>query len=339
MVSFQQRLVKALEKRSIPVTYDPHDRAVTSILVVGGTRQVADLWRAQRKGVRIVQRLDGMNWLHRVRQWKGRNLRHFIRAEYSNWLLVWIRNHLADRVVYQSEFARQWWHQVYGQTGAVDRVIHNGVDLDQFSPQGDGSPPEDVWRLLMVEGSLMGGYETGLETAIELAMKLSTRINQDNTVQQKPVELYIAGRVSAETKSEWESRVVQNKPGFTLKWAGLVPGEGIPELDRSAHLLFSADLNAACPNSVIEAMACGLPVLAFDTGALTELVGSEAGKIVSYGGDPWKLDPPDIDSLAEAGLELLKNNDHHRRAARERALGRFDIEKVADAYLKVLNDG
>ncbi len=67
-----------------------------------------------------------------------------------------------------------------------------------------------------------------------------------------------------------------------------------PEIDRSAHMLFSADLNAACPNSVIEAMACGLPVAGFDTGALNELIVGDAGRLVPYGGDPWRLEKPDI---------------------------------------------
>ncbi len=98
-----------------------------------------------------------------------------------------------------------------------------------------------------------------------------------------------------------------------------MPREQIPQIDRSAHLLFSADINAACPNSVIEAMACGLPVVGFDTGALNELVLGDSGRIVAYGGDVWKLDHPDIDALAKAAVEILNDQLRFRSAARAQA--------------------
>jgi glycosyltransferase involved in cell wall biosynthesis len=101
----------------------------------------------------------------------------------------------------------------------------------------------------------------------------------------------------------------KDHPSVQLQFTGQVPAERVHELDRSAHLLYAADINAACPNSVIEAMACGLPVVAYDTGALPELVSDGAGSLATYGGDPWKLDPPDIDALAEG--HICHRNDLH----------------------------
>ena len=44
----------------------------------------------------------------------------------------------------------------------------------------------------------------------------------------------------------------------------------------------------------MEALACGMPVVSFDTGALPELVTQDAGRVVAYGADAWRLEPPDI---------------------------------------------
>ncbi len=115
-----------------------------------------------------------------------------------------------------------------------------------------------------------------------------------------------------------------------------MPHEQIPALDRSAHLLYSADLNAACPNSVIEALACGLPVAAFATGALPELVTGDSGRLVPYGGDPWKLDKPDIPALAQAAAEILQDQARFRMAARQRAEEAFGLDTMVDRYLDVL---
>jgi glycosyltransferase involved in cell wall biosynthesis len=121
-----------------------------------------------------------------------------------------------------------------------------------------------------------------------------------------------------------------------VEFTGIVPRERIPELDRSAHLLFSAEINAPCPNSVIEALACGLPVAAFQTGALPELVTGEAGRLVPYGGDPWKLDPPNLGALASAAAEILAGPERFRRAARLRAEEAFGLDRMLERYLDVL---
>ncbi|HEY6074412.1 MAG TPA: hypothetical protein VIV15_13740, partial [Anaerolineales bacterium] len=89
-------------------------------------------------------------------------------------------------------------------------------------------------------------------------------------------------------------------------------------------------------NSVIEALACGLPVAGFAHGSLPELVAGDAGRLVPYGGDPWKLETPDIPALALAAAEILKDNDRFRRAARARAESLLGLDAMVDAYLKVL---
>jgi glycosyltransferase involved in cell wall biosynthesis len=340
MVSFEHKLAAGLKKRGVEACYDLADHPYEAVLVIGGTRQLAALWRARRRGIPVVQRLDGMNWMHRLRQHDGgrrTGLRHALRAEYGNLVLALIRSRLAHRIVYQSEFSRGWWERLHGKTQAPNIVIYNGVDLDQYTPAGPHHRPVDRFRLLLVEGSLMGGYETGLEVAVQVAENIAQRLktpknHSHSRVRAREVELMVVGRVASEIQQRW-----QKKSPLPVLWAGLQPSASIPEIDRSAHLLYSADVNAACPNSVIEALACGLPVAAFDTGALTELVVGDAGRIAAYGGDPWQLDPPDVPTLVEAALEILEDQERFRAAARRRAEAAFGLDLMVDGYLQILS--
>jgi glycosyltransferase involved in cell wall biosynthesis len=203
-------------------------------------------------------------------------------------------------------------------------VVYNGVDLGRYTPNGAGDLPQDHIRILLVEGAIAGGYEWGLETAVGLAERYYIAHSQD-------IELMIVGRISENLKQRWKK-----KAALTMTFTGPVAAEHIPEYDRSAHCLYAADINASCPNSVIEALACGLPVVAFDTGALPELVKGQAGRIVPFGGDPWKLDPPDIDALAEAAHEVLSQQSTFRSAARRRAEEAFGLDRMVDGYLDAL---
>jgi len=338
MVSFQGKFMAGMNKRGISVTQDISETNCQAILVIGGTRNLIGLWKARKRDIPIIQRLDGMNWFHRVRLSNGKlrtGWRHYIRAEYGNWILSTIRTRIATTIVYQSKFTKDWWDRKYGALSKPNWTIYNGVDLDQFSPSKQLETPKDRYRIIMVEGSLLGGYEQGLEAAFEMIQHLSHLMVED----KKKIELMIIGKVSEATRYFYEQWLRQKGLDYSLNWVGVVPHEKIPEFDRSAHFLYSSDLNAACPNSVIEALACGLPVVSFDTGALPEIVTKNAGVITPYGGDPWKLEKPDTHTLAKSAMEILIQQPKYREGARRRAEESFGLETMIDAYVNVLLDG
>jgi glycosyltransferase involved in cell wall biosynthesis len=319
--SFASRLTAALQANGYCVTDNPLAAGVRALLIMGGTRRLDLVWRARRRGVRIVQRLNGMNWVHRK---LPTGLRHYIKAESSNWILSTTRRWFAQRIIYQSRFTQDWWQTVFGPVHAQSHVIYNGVDLNAFSPQGPGEPPSDRLRILMVEAHLGGGMEPGLENAIRLLEQL----NQSSAARW---ELQVAGDVPDEVRSRWTARTIAG-----LQFGGIVSRDQVPALDRSAHLLFSADLNAACPNAVVEALACGLPVIAFATGALPEMVTGGAGRVVPYGSNFWNLEPPVIAPLAAAAQEVTADLSAFRLAARARAEQAYNIDHIVADYLAVL---
>ncbi len=326
MASFRRKFEAGLAKRAIAVTHDVREET-DAILVIAGTKNLLPLWQ-QRRSTRIVQRLDGINWIHRQR---NTGLRHYLRAEYGNFILSLIRSRIVSHIVYQSEFSHRWWEDWYGKTKASYSVVHNGVDLDEYKPVAVNSSAAAArggrCRLLIVEGSLGGGYGMGLDNAVKLAETLAGK-------HGFPMELMVVGKISEEHKAQVEARA-----HVPMIWAGVLAPKDVIAAMQSAHLLFSADLHPACPNSVIEAMACGLPIAAFDTGAVKELVSEKAGKVVPYGSDSWKVEPPDILGLTEGAADILRNEDVFRSGARAEAEAHLGLDAMVDGYLKALLEG
>lgn len=317
--SFQRRLIAGLEQRSIYARFWPDCRSSQVVLIIGGTRRIPAVVKAKRSGAFVIQRLNGLNWIHRK---QPTGLRHYLKAEWANLNLRLIRHRLADAVVYQSQFVEGWWNRVAGQAGVPARVIYNGVPLDCFKP-GEAEPPSDRVRILLVEGNLAGGYEIGLEWAAELAARLRVELDRE-------VELRVAGTVSAALRDRFEASQVG--------WLGVLSEDEIIEQHHRAHFLFASDLNAACPNSVLEAMACGTPVLAFETGALPELVDGQSGVLVDYRSDPWQVDRPDLEGLVEGAVKLLDGRSRFSHGARIRAQRNFGLDEMVDNYLAAFGE-
>jgi len=319
--SFLSKLKIGLKSRGIEVHHNIRQPGTKALLVIGGTRRVGDLIFAKTRGIRIIQRLDGINWLHKkVRT----GAKHYLRSEWMNLILSVIRLRFADGIVYQSAFTQGWWNKKFGAALVPGTVIHNGVDLDLFSPGPITEKDKSRIKLLVIEGSFEGGHARDLQNAVALANGIAEG-------SEKPVDLFIAGKVpQAYIKDLAIDRRV------TAHWLGLIPHADIPDLNRSAHLIFPAEINAACPNSLIEALACGLPAVGYATGSIPELIGSDGGIVVPYGADHWNLLPPVSAPLTEAALKILANQEGFSASARKRAEKRFSLDLMVEKYHTVL---
>ena len=319
--SFQIRLEQGLKRLG-------HDVIVLS----GNTNEVPDfiitlgaplkrlpllIWWKMR-GARIVQRLAGFYWRHRV---DSVSMRASLVCMLRNRAMHIVRDHLADYVVYQSKFVQDWWHMRCGPGSCPETVIVNGVDLQEFTASNvENGNKKPV--LIVAEGRVNATIPT-MEVLRTLPPKLANREIIGETI--------VYGRLAPDTKDQ-----LTDIPG--LKIMGSVPRERMSRIYARRGIYLSVRVNHSCPNTVLEALACGMPVIGFDTGALSELVSPEAGYIVPYGANPWQLEPPDISGLYQAVESVANRLDEYRWGARALAERRFNLDTMISSYMKVFRE-
>ena len=89
-----------------------------------------------------------------------------------------------------------------------------------------------------------------------------------------------------------------------------------PDVFRRAHVLLHTKVNDPCPTTVIEALACGVPVAYAASGGTVELVGDEAGVGVPHPDGFDRDEPPSPEALAAAVSGVLADRERYATAAR-----------------------
>jgi glycosyltransferase involved in cell wall biosynthesis len=236
-------------------------------------------------------------------------------------LTRFVRNNLADHIIYQSRFCLERWDSYAGKTTAPSTIIYNGVDLQQFSPDKERRESKDPLRIINVEGTQ--GADP-YDIIINLGMNLRRRgIN---------FEIMMFG-------APWNNASARFARHSFIRYMGHIARSQLADYYRSADFFIPTDIwGAGCPNSVLEALACGVPVLGYQAGVLPELLDETSGRCVPCEGGHFVQgrSPGNWDALADAALELLHDKDRLRIGARNLAEKRYDVDSMVDKYIRIL---
>lgn len=224
--------------------------------------------------------------------------------------------HLADHVFWQSEFCRAAANQFLGDRMGPGEILYNAVDTKQFMPLFcDRDVPPRPFRFL-----LSGIIESHLFYRIESTLKglaMARNAGLDCTLE-------VAGPVSPEALAHATALAERLQIVEHVHYSGPYTQAQAPEVYSQAQAYVMMKHNDPCPNTVIEALACGLPVVYSDTGGVGELVGSCGVGVACE--ESWETPKvPETSGISDGMLFVAEHHAELSAKARRRAVEHFDI--------------
>lgn len=196
--------------------------------------------------------------------------------------------------------------------GSKVTVLRNGVDLELFRPMERRMVRDALGlrgRTLLCVGNLL--RSKGQDIVIEALTELPE------------ADLLLVGE--GPDRGRFESLARSLDVAHRVRFVGGVPQEELARYYSAADILVHASMREGCPNVLLEAMACGTPVVASSVGGAAEIVRSKAAGLLVR------------ERSAAAFAETLKRvfADLPDRAATRRHAEAFGWDEIARAQTQL----
>jgi sugar transferase (PEP-CTERM/EpsH1 system associated) len=241
---------------------------------------------------------------------------------------IWRR--LADKVIHHyttvSKDLADFLVNTLGTSTSRVTYMYNGVDLDRFHPRNGGERHLGTERL--PEGAVVIGTVGRMEPIKDQVTLVNAfiRLLQIRPQLRDRLRLVLVGDGS-----------LRNECIRLLREGGLeksawVPGEraDIPEILQSLDVFVLPSISEGLSNTILEAMASRLPVVATNVGGTPELI--ESGRT------GWLVPSQDPEAMAEAIAKYVDDPElrrHHADAARHHVETNFAMKVMVEKYLAV----
>jgi len=224
------------------------------------------------------------------------------------------------RFVTVSEDLQHWLVGVVGIPETKVQHICNGVDTERFRPRVLQESVRDERDVVIGSVTRFSSIKDPLNL-VEAFIALKRG--------GAPGKLVMIG------DGELHQRAVQSLANAGLDADSSLPGscDDIPAQMREMDVFVLGSLREGISNTILEAMASGLPVVASDTGGNKELIESGINGVL--------VPPGNRDALCDAVAEYVHNPKRcldHGRASRDRVVSLYSIERMIDEYRSLYED-
>jgi glycosyltransferase involved in cell wall biosynthesis len=209
-----------------------------------------------------------------------------------------------------------------------DREIHvipNGIDIECFKPLKRNEALAETFNLQHSTFTIGFAGELREKKGSTSLLSAFAQINK-----KIPACLLIVGEVrEGEDKNSFDEFREAN-PQLPITVTGQVPHKDMPAYYSLMDVFVHPSLRDGMPNAVLEAMACGIPVIATPVGGVPDVIQDGKNGILTDINDPG--------ILAAKMMDLLTDPDKRKTLgvnARESVLERFTPEKELEANLSV----
>jgi glycosyltransferase involved in cell wall biosynthesis len=225
----------------------------------------------------------------------------FDQVEIINDIAIGKQNlNLADKIIAISEATKEYVLRL-GAKPKKMTVIYNGVDVERFKiipgkrecMRKKLGIPNDAKVVLTVRRMV---YKNGVDTLLDCA---------NLTVKKNPKLVFLAVGKGPDLENV-RAQVRQLGLDANFRLAGFVSDADLPSYYNLADVfVLPSKSGEGLPLVAMEAMACGLPVVATDVGGVKEILPSEYGRLVR---------PNQPEALSEAVLDFAEADFGARKA-------------------------